>query len=148
MRSNTPETLIKRKENFTQHLVDRIEHTYIENEDALKILYSRNVKNAFHYIDPPYPNTDQGHYAGYTFEDYERLLNFCADDCKGKFLLSSYNSEMLDHFTKVHGWHKKEINLMISGSRSLNSRKGRNQARTEVLVSNYKSACGTIELFK
>lgn len=98
-----PDTLAKRKEDFTQQLVARIEHAYIENDDAVKVAQSRNVEKAFHYFDPPYPNADQGHYSGralpgggpYGFDEYEKLLTWCAEKCKGKFLLSSYNSEML-----------------------------------------------------
>lgn len=151
MSVSVPYTLAKRKDNFTQHLVDRIQHAYIENDDAIKILRSRNVKKAFHYLDPPYPNTDQGHYAGYTFDDYKLLMDFLGTECKGKFLLSSYNSKMLDEYIAVHGWHKKEIDLKLSGSKSMNSRKGREnngkEKRTQVLVSNYKSACGTLTMF-
>lgn len=146
-----PDTLSNRKALFTNRLVQRIEHAYIENDDALKVLKSRNVKKAFHYLDPPYPGADNGHYTGYTWEAYEALLKFLGDECKGKFLLSNYNSELLDQYILRYGWHKKEITMKISGSKSLNSRRGRMDngilARTEVLVSNYKSACGTIELF-
>ena len=146
-----PETLKKRKENFTELLVQRIESAYIENDDAVKILRSRNTVQAFHYVDPPYPNSDQGHYAGYTFDDYRLLLEFLANECKGKFLLSSYKSEMLDQFIIQYGWHKKEINLKLSGGMQTNARAGRASRgithRTELLVSNYKSACGTIGLF-
>lgn len=141
-----PDTLKKRKENFTELLVERIEHAYIENDDAVKILRSRNVKKAFHYVDPPYPNADQGHYAGYTFEDYENLLSFLAHECKGKFLLSSYNSDMLTDYIQVHGWHKKEITHRVGGSREVNPKLNRKD-RTEVLVSNYSTPCGTLKLF-
>jgi DNA adenine methylase len=145
--TSVPKTMLKRKREFTEALVTRIENAYIENDDALNILDSRNVEKAFHYIDPPYPNADQGHYKGYTFTDYERLLNWCATECKGKFLLSSYNTDMLDTFTKAHHWSKKEITIRIGGDRKMNARLNR-ENRTEVLISNYRSACGTLELFK
>lgn len=146
MSTSVPATLQKRKADFTEKLVARIENAYIENEDAIKILKSRNVEQAFHYLDPPYPNADQGHYQGYTFADYEQLLLWCANECKGKFLLSSYNSDMLDSFIAANGWNKKEILLRVGGSREVNPRLNRKD-RTEVLVSNYATACGTIELF-
>lgn len=146
-----PATLRHRKNQFTELLVKRIENAYIENDDAVKILQSRNVKKAFHYIDPPYPNADQGHYSGYTFEDYEKLLQWCATKCKGNFLLSSYNSEMLTEFTITNGWFKKEITHRISGSKNMNPRKGREAkgkfTKTEVLISNYATPCGTLHLF-
>ena len=136
-----PLTLQNRKKMFTELLVERIENAYIENEDAIKILQSRNVKKAFHYIDPPYPNADQGHYSGYTFEDYEKLLQWCATKCKGNFLLSSYNSDMLNEFIIANGWFKKEINHRIKAPRKSGS------IKTEVLISNYATPCGTLRLF-
>ncbi len=151
MSTSVPDTLANRKQAFTELLVSRIERAYIENEDAIKVLRSRNVAKAFHYIDPPYPNADNGHYTGYDWDQYKLLLDFLSSECKGKFLLSSYNSEMLDSYIKSNGWHKREITHRLCGSKALNSRRGREAkgyaSRTEVLVSNYRSACGTIELF-
>jgi len=150
MSVSVPDTLLKRKENFTEAIVHRIEHAYIENDDALKILKSRNVKKAFHYLDPPYINSDQGHYAGYSDNDMIDLLDTAAA-LKGKFLLSNYSGVILDSYILKHGWHKKEISMKISGARSLNSRKGREAKgqtyRKEILVSNYSTACGTLKLF-
>lgn len=142
-----PDTLAKRKADFTDALAARIEHAYIENEDALKVLQSRNVEKAFHYIDPPYPNADQGHYTGYGYDQYENLLQWLATKCKGKFLLSSYNSEMLDGYTKIYDWYKKEITHRITGSKVANPSVNRS-SRTEVLISNYATPCGTLNLFQ
>lgn len=136
-----PATLRKRKQDFTERLVARIENAYIENDDAIKVLNSRNVAKAFHYLDPPYPNADQGHYAGYTFDEYRNLLDFLTYEVKGKFLLSSYNSEMLTAYTISQGWYKKEITHQIKAPRKSGDKK------VEVLVSNYSTPCGTLKLF-
>jgi DNA adenine methylase len=145
---SVPDTLAKRKKEFTEQLVSRIEHSCIENNDALIILSSRNVEKAFHYLDPPYPDSDQGHYKGYTFDDYEKLLKWCATECKGKFLLSSYNTEMLTGYQQIYGWHKKEITKWIGGKATLNSKLNRKDYVTEVLVSNYANTCNTLNLFE
>lgn len=142
-----PDTLAKRKQLFTEALMHRIERAYIENDDAIKILTSRNVAKAFHYLDPPYPNADQGHYSGYGWDQYENLLKWCATECKGKFLLSSYNSEMLEGYQKIYGWHKKEITNKITGLKNANPRINRSH-RTEVLIRNYKNTCATLSLFQ
>jgi len=141
---SVPDTLAKRKEMFTDLLVARIEHAYIENEDAIKICNSRNKKKTFHYLDPPYPETDQGHYSGYGWDQYGNLLDWC-EVCEGKFLLSSYNNELLDKYTIKNGWHKKEIVSAIPKNKSSRSRK--NEIKTEVLISNYSTPCGTLNLF-
>lgn len=142
MTVSVPQTLLKRKQNFTEHLVARIENAYIENEHWLCVANSRNTPKAFHYLDPPYCGADMGHYTGsFTWSDYRQLLEWCAYHCTGKFLLSNYNSEILDAFIKVHGWHKKEITHRIKAPRKSGA------AKVEVLVSNYYTPCGTLKLF-
>lgn len=131
MSVSVPDTLKKRKEQFTEQLVSRIEHAYIENEDAIKIQESRNVAKAFHYIDPPYAGADQGHYAGYTWEQYEQQLDWMATKCKGKFMLSNYNSDLLEGYIKKYGWIKREITHRLKAPRKSGPTK------TEVLVFNY-----------
>ncbi|MCZ8020207.1 MAG: DNA adenine methylase [Cyclobacteriaceae bacterium] len=143
---SVPKTLAKRKLQFTEALADRLQHAYIENEDAIKILRSRNVIKAFHYIDPPYPNADQGHYAGYNWDEYEALLNFLATECKGKFMLSSYNSDMLEQYCNNNNWNVKEITHRISGRKDNNFAKNRDN-KTEVIVTNYSTPCQTLKLF-
>ncbi|MFO0414921.1 MAG: DNA adenine methylase [Pseudomonadota bacterium] len=147
MSVSVPDTLHKRKMQFTEALAERLQHAYIENEDALKILRSRNVDKAFHYIDPPYPNADQGHYAGYGWDQYENLLKFLAQECKGKFALSSYNSEMLSGYASIYNWHKREITHKITGRKDSNFAANRSE-RTEVIVTNYSSTCNTLKLFE
>lgn len=141
MSVSVPATLKKRKEEFTQHLVHRIENAYIENDDAIKILRSRNSKSAFHYLDPPYCGTDMGHYAGYTWTEYENLLNWCENECQGKFLLSNYKSDLLDEFIDKNNWYKKEIIHRLKAPRKSG------ELKIEILVSNYQNTCGTLKLF-
>lgn len=141
---SVPMTLQNRKAQFTDLLVSRIENAYIENDDALKILRSRNVPNAFHYLDPPYCNADMGHYHGYTWDEYRDLLQWAAFECKGRFMLSNYNSELLDDFIKVYGWTKKEIVHRTKFARKSGSGKAE---KVEVIVTNYNSVCNTLNLF-
>ena len=143
-----PEVMRNKKIEFNELLARRIEGAYIENNDALTVLQSRNVKSAFHYLDPPYFHgtktepADQGHYKKHFAKDnYEQLLNFLANDCKGKFLLSNYNSDMLTDYIKKHGWYKKEITHRIAAPRKSG------KAKVEILVSNYSTPCGTLKLF-
>lgn len=136
------QTLKSRKKQYkTNELAERLENATIENDDALKIIKQRNVKKAFHYVDPPYPNADQGHYAGYTWADYKLLLKFWGYECKGKFLLSSYNSRMLDVAIKMFGWYKTEIRHKLKAPRKSGSEK------VEVLVRNYANTCNTIQIW-
>ncbi len=132
---------MNKKNEFTTLLQQRLEHTHIENNEALKVLESRNVKKAFHYLDPPYPGTDQGNYAGYTIDNFNALLTWCATECKGKFLLSNYNSDLLTEFIQVHGWHKKEIEHRIKAPRKSGP------SKIEVLVWTYNYEQNSRDLF-
>ncbi len=66
------------------------------------MIKSRDHKEAFFYCDPPYiaeQPVNQGHYAGFTPEDYIVLLDTLSN-IKGKFLLSNYPSTILDTYIK------------------------------------------------
>lgn len=132
--SPVPVQMRNKKARFTDWLVNRLEDVTIENNDALIILGSRNVDKAFHYLDPPYFNADMGHYDGYTENDFVDLLTVC-EALFGRFLLSNYNSEVLDYYVQKNGWYKKEIHQRLKAPKISNRNK------VEVLVSNYSPTC-------
>ena len=74
-----------------------------------------------------------GHYDGYSLSDYRELLDTLAG-IKGKFLLSSYPSEILTEYTLKHGWHTKSFDMRISVNAKHETK---NQRKTEVLTANY-----------
>jgi DNA adenine methylase len=125
-----PNVLKNNKEAFTSAILKRIELTIIENKEAIEILESRNVPKAFHYIDPPYPGADQGHYSGYSFDEFEILLKWL-ETCKGKFLLSNYDSDMLQRYIEKNKWQSSMHTFNNKGMRK-NDRK-----KFEVLIWNY-----------
>jgi DNA adenine methylase len=71
-----------------------------------------------------------GHYAGYTEEDFVALLNVLSK-VKGKFMLSSYPSQILREFADAHGWDVFEYVLPRSAGGGV---------KTEVLTLNYTVA--------
>ncbi len=118
------------KSQFTETLCKRLENTQVECADALHIIKKYDRPDTFFYVDPPYYNSECAHYAGYTLEDFENLLALLSN-IKGKFLLSSYPSEVLSHYTDKHGWHSKHIKQTISVSKSA-------KTKIEVLTANYQ----------
>ncbi len=72
-----------------------------------------------------------GHYKGYSEADFENLLQVCAT-LKGKFMLSSYPSELLAKYTEKHGWKTIEIKKTLCVG--VGKDKG---SKTEVLTLNY-----------
>lgn len=104
----------------------------IECADALYIIQSRDAADSFFYCGPPYVGTSCGHDKGYTDEDYRALLaNLSA--IKGKFLLSSYPTSILDEFTKKYGWHTIQKELFVT----VNLKAGNPKKKIELLTANY-----------
>ena len=119
-------------DRLNEKLSERMKYTQIECNDAHKVMLSRDSEDAFHYIDPPYVGSDQGHYGGYTEKHFERDLDVISK-LKGKFLLSSYPSEQLDCFALKYGWHQKLIDKPLTASNV----QGKRKRKTEVLTANY-----------
>lgn len=88
-----------------------------------------------HNCDPPYPNTDQGHYKGYTQEDFEELV-FLLTTIKGSFLLSNYPNDYADAYAKQLGWERFEFSAMCSAAK--NSRTKRTEVVWRKLNDNMK----------
>lgn len=121
-----------RRKDFTSDYTTRLDRVQIECADALRIIRLRDRVETFFYIDPPYYNSDMGHYDGYKESDFEALLQACAA-LKGKFLLSSYPSEILAKYTRENGWQTIEIEQVCPAS-PLRKKK------VEVLTGNYPIA--------
>ena len=126
--------LLNKKINFNIEIQKRLENVQIENNDACKVIKSRDAVSAFHYVDPPYFNSNQSFYSGYTQDDFEDLLKTLSS-IKGKFLLSSYPSEILATYTKKNGWHTKEFNKPLSAIKGIAGQQ--RKRKTEVLTANY-----------
>lgn len=127
------QTLINKRALFTKELAHRMEGVQIENTDALKLLKLRDSETSFFYLDPPYVATIQGHYRGYTNQDYLNLLDVLSN-LKGQFLLSSFPSDVLETYIKKNGWYSIEVNQVKAASRNPNGTKKR---KIEVLTANY-----------
>ena len=115
------------KEMFDERYVRRLEATSIFCRNALDVICNTDTPDTFHYIDPPYFNSNMGHYGGYTENDFDNLLKILSE-LKGKFMLSSYPSDILSNYISKTGWH--------SISFEMNRAAGGGQ-KTEVLTMNY-----------
>lgn len=115
------------RENFNSEYEFRLREVTVEHDDAVKVIKRYDFDEAFHYVDPPYYNANMGHYRGYTYEMYEELLITLAN-VKGKFLLSSYPSELLSKYAKEYGWFTREITMRCSANK---------KTKVEALTANY-----------
>src|SRR5690606_23846163 len=89
---------------ITPELSKRLDLVHIECNDALYLIKRMDSPETFFYLDPPYVDSDQGHYGGYTQEHFNNLLN-ALSSIKGKFLLSSYPNDELDKYREQFNWN-------------------------------------------
>lgn len=122
--------LSTKKTEIVTALRTRLEYVQIECNDALTVIQSRDSKATFHYVDPPYIGSNQGHYSGYTPDHYTALMKLL-QNVEGKFLQSSYWSDILEQFIKRNGWQYQTVEKPVSVGTKKQKRK------VEVLVANY-----------
>ena len=119
---------------FNDDIAKRLEHVQVEHLDALKVIQNRDSEDAFFYLDPPYPNSHQGHYSGFSQQDFEQLLAVLSKT-KAKWLLSSYPNDALEKATEKYGWYTKTFDKPLSARKAQGTKpRGR---KTEVLTANF-----------
>lgn len=131
-KNSTPKKIANKRDAFTYELAIRLQQVQLECADALYVIRSRDTKDAFFYVDPPYFNSDMGHYDGYSREDFEALLRLLSG-IQGRFLLSSYPSDLLTGYSKAQGWIHKSMKSLVSVA----AKNGKQKQKTEVLTANY-----------
>ena len=124
----------KKKLIFNTSIVERLERVQVECNDACTVIESRDTVDTFHYVDPPYYNSNMGHYSDYSKDDYIRLLDTLSN-IKGKFLLSSYPSDVLNEYIKKNTWYTKTVTKPLSASKGMAGTK--RKMKIEVLTANY-----------
>lgn len=128
-----PKKLFNAKEEFTEHLCARLERVTIENRDALEVIDTYDRSDAFHFVDPPYINSDCGHYEGsFNEQNMEDLLKLL-EAIQGKFMLTMFPFDMIEEYAKRNNWLIYRIERTISASKT-NRRK-----QEEWIVCNYES---------
>lgn len=131
--SSKVRTFRNKKLCFTKDLSERLETVQIENTDALKVIISRDTKDTFHFIDPPYLGADQGHYKGYSEQEYINLLDTLSK-IKGKFLLTTYDSSLLDRYVRKNDWKQIRIEKPLTAYKSDGKKR---RKKIEVFTMNY-----------
>ena len=126
----------RNKVNNLDSFIHRLQHVTIECDDALRVIKLWDSPQTFFYCDPPYPNTNQGHYAGYTEEQLQELVNVL-DQCSGSFILSNYDQANINI---PENWGCKLIQTQCSARgranydrRKIQDESSQNRLRTEKL---------------
>ena len=124
-------TINNAKKNFTEDICNRLEHVTIENESAFKVIERYDKEDAFHFVDPPYVQTNCGHYTGtFNEEDLQDLLGLL-QTLKGKFMLTMFPNDQIEQVAREEGWTTHKIKRTISASRTTRKKK------EEWIVCNY-----------
>lgn len=113
-----PQKLRNAKDEFTEWLCSRLDNVTIENRDALDVISTYDSPDTFHFVDPPYINSDCGHYEG-TFDEYcmEKLLQLL-EQVKGKFMLTMFPLPMIEEYANKNGWIIRRVERTISASKT------------------------------
>ncbi|HLO37986.1 MAG TPA: DNA adenine methylase [Lacibacter sp.] len=129
--NTTSKKISNKRAEFTEEYAQRLQNVQLECADALYIIKSRDTPDSFFYTDPPYFNSNCGHYDGYSEEDFRALLEL-KSNLTGKFLLSSYDSDLLKQYVKANKWYQVKIEQGVSVNKGYSSKK-----KIEVLTANY-----------
>ena len=85
----------------------------------------------FHFVDPPYINSDCGHYEGLFNEMKLQVLLELLASIKGKFMLTMFPYKAVEDAAHKHGWYIHKILRTISASKA-----GRRK-QEEWIITNY-----------
>lgn len=108
---------------------ERFKNVFVEQRDALYVIQKNDSADTFFFVDPPYFQANMGHYAGYTRDDFGRLLDVLAG-VKGRFILTTYPSELLDEYVSRLGWRSIELDLQLAAG-------AKGKRKTEVITRNF-----------
>jgi DNA adenine methylase len=127
---NEPITLINKNKRLYD-VAERIIQVYIEHKDALSVIKQWDSPQTLFYCDPPYPGTDQGHYSGYSYDNFLALTN-ALNECQGSFLLSCYGFDAPEH------WERFEFKATCSASGKGQAGPGRDKTKAATNLGNRK----------
>lgn len=141
--NNTPNRtgLKSKRELICEEVFNRLKTVEIFNRDAIELIKIKDGVDTFFYFDPPYAESDCGHYEKLKGVYYE-LLDLLPT-LKGKWLMSSYPSVQLSELRIINSWHTKDTqqNLAVSGKHN------GGKVKTECLTWNYQLTGQTLALF-
>lgn len=131
-----PKMLANAKDELTEQLCARLEKVTIENRDALKVITCYDSLNTFHFVDPPYINSDCGHYEGtFNEQNMEDLLKLL-EKVKGKFMLTMFPLPMIEEYANKNSWIIHRIERTISAAKTYRRK------QEEWIICNYSNIGG------
>lgn len=130
-----------KRRNFIQAIEKRLGKTQIFCRDAIELIKLKDTPDTFFYFDPPYAESQCGHYESEK-SVYYQLLELLPT-LKGKFLLSSYPSSELNELRNRYGFLFQDTVKSLS----VDSRRNAGKTKTECLTFNFQLPKKQYELF-
>jgi DNA adenine methylase len=118
--------------------IARLKSVYLSCEDAMHCIARWDSPQTFFYCDPPYIGTNQGHYAGYSQQDFDGLVA-ALDACQGSFMLSSYHMDNIPP-----SWERFDFAALLSAALD----KTGDKRRTEVVWRRFEAVDPTPDVLK
>jgi len=106
--------------------LDRLQSVFISCEDALRCIDRFDSPQSLFYCDPPYPRAEQGHYKGYTTQNWIALCDNL-DSIQGSYILSNYPQE----YEPKSAQQRIEISAAMSASAKGKVRSDRSKIATQ-----------------
>jgi len=100
----------------------------IDCQDALTFIDTWDSPHTCFYCDPPYPDTTQGHYSGYSQEDFQRLVDKLST-CQASFVLSCYANQAVPE-----EWARVEFSASVSAANGRQRVSGQAKLRSTEVV--------------
>lgn len=113
-----PKKLRNAKDAFTEELCTRLEHVTIECQDALSVIQRYDRPGAFHFVDPPYIDTNCAHYNGLFNEQAFIDLLEVLSTLKGKFMLTMFPNVHITEYSNKFNWTIHKVERTITASRT------------------------------
>lgn len=127
-----PLKITNAKQLIDDSLRQRIESTTIDCDDALSVIMRYDTTDTWHFIDPPYIDSNMGHYSGmFNEKNLVELLDMLTI-LQGKFMLTMYPNDTIKRYADHNGWHIHTIERQVSACKAENRRK-----QEEWMVVNY-----------
>lgn len=122
------------RNQFTYKVHERLKLVQISCRDAIKVIRQRDTEDTFFFLDPPYPGCVQKHYSGFSFDQFQELLDVLST-IKGKFILCNFTSDILEEYVNKYCWHTivKDMALRVANHTTAGAKR-----KQEVMVYNYE----------
>lgn len=125
--------VINNKERFCEDMKELLERCNIENDHAFNVIKRYDTENTFHFLAPPYIDTDMGHYGGlFSESDLVELLKIAAN-LQGKFMLMMFPNEHIKDYAERHNWIIHKVERIVFASKD----KTKQRMQEEWMVCDY-----------